>query len=341
MTAGIESVESARISVETREAVRRFIRTGSIFLALAILWTGLAFASPYFFTQQNILNILLQSSTVGILAAGVTVVLIAGEIDISVASVQALAATVAATVIITHGGSVVLGIAAGIAVAILCGSVNGYVTIYARVPSFIVTLAMLGIAQGAAFLVTGGQAIGEFPRAYTVIGQGKIGPIPVPVIIAGGVYLLLHLLLAQTAFGVNIYAIGGSRNASRLVGLRVERTIMAVFVLCGALAGLSGLILSARLDAAHGSFGASDLLDAIAAVVIGGTSLFGGSGTVVGTLGGVIIISTIRNGLVLLNVEAFWTQVVVGVVILAAVMLDQVFKGELAFRDLVPGLRHG
>jgi len=341
VTAGIESVESARISVETREAVRRFIRTGSIFLALAILWTGLAFASPYFFTQQNILNILLQSSTVGILAAGVTVVLIAGEIDISVASVQALAATVAATVIITHGGSVVLGMAAGIAVAILCGSVNGYVTIYARVPSFIVTLAMLGIAQGAAFLVTGGQAIGEFPRAYTVIGQGKIGPIPVPVIIAGGVYLLLHLLLAQTAFGVNIYAIGGSRNASRLVGLRVERTIMAVFVLCGALAGLSGLILSARLDAAHGSFGASDLLDAIAAVVIGGTSLFGGSGTVVGTLGGVIIISTIRNGLVLLNVEAFWTQVVVGVVILAAVMLDQVFKGELAFRDLVPGLRHG
>jgi len=341
VTAGIESVESARISVETREAVRRFIRTGSIFLALAILWTGLAFSSPYFFTQQNILNILLQSSTVGILAAGVTVVLIAGEIDISVASVQALAATVAATVIITHGGSVVLGIAAGIAVAILCGSVNGYVTIYARVPSFIVTLAMLGIAQGAAFLVTGGQAIGEFPRAYTVIGQGKIGPIPVPVIIAGGVYLLLHLLLAQTAFGVNIYAIGGSRNASRLVGLRVERTIMAVFVLCGALAGLSGLILSARLDAAHGSFGASDLLDAIAAVVIGGTSLFGGSGTVVGTLGGVIIISTIRNGLVLLNVEAFWTQVVVGVVILAAVMLDQVFKGELAFRDLVPGLRHG
>lgn len=341
MTAGIESVESARISVETREAVRRFIRTGSIFLALAILWTGLAFASPYFFTQQNILNILLQSSTVGILAAGVTVVLIAGEIDISVASVQALAATVAATVIITHGGSVVLGIAAGIAVAILCGSVNGYVTIYARVPSFIVTLAMLGIAQGAAFLVTGGQAIGEFPRAYTVIGQGKVGPIPVPVIIAGVVYLLLHLLLAQTAFGVNIYAIGGSRNASRLVGLRVERTIMAVFVLCGALAGLSGLILSARLDAAHGSFGASDLLDAIAAVVIGGTSLFGGSGTVVGTLGGVIIISTIRNGLVLLNVEAFWTQVVVGVVILAAVMLDQVFKGELAFRDLVPGLRHG
>jgi len=341
VTAGIESVESARISVETREAVRRFIRTGSIFLALAILWTGLAFASPYFFTQQNILNILLQSSTVGILAAGVTVVLIAGEIDISVASVQALAATVAATVIITHGGSVVLGIAAGIAVAILCGSVNGYVTIYARVPSFIVTLAMLGIAQGAAFLVTGGQAIGEFPRAYTVIGQGKVGPIPVPVIIAGVVYLLLHLLLAQTAFGVNIYAIGGSRNASRLVGLRVERTIMAVFVLCGALAGLSGLILSARLDAAHGSFGASDLLDAIAAVVIGGTSLFGGSGTVVGTLGGVIIISTIRNGLVLLNVEAFWTQVVVGVVILAAVMLDQVFKGELAFRDLVPGLRHG
>lgn len=335
MTAATESV---RTGIETREAIRRLVRTGSIFIGIAILWTILAFASPYFFTQQNLLNILLQSSTVGILAAGVTLVLIAGEIDISVASVQALAATVAATVIITHGGPVVLGMAAGILVAVLAAVVNGYATVYARTPSFIVTLAMLGIAQGAAFLMTGGQSIGEFPRAYTVIGQGKVGPVPVPVIIAGSVYLVLHLLLSQTKFGVNVYAIGGSRNASRLVGLRVERMIMAVFVICGALAGLSGLILSARLDAAHGSFGASDLLDAIAAVVIGGTSLFGGSGSVVGTLGGVIIISTIRNGLVLLNVEAFWTQVVVGVVILVAVMLDQVFKGELTFRDLVPGL---
>lgn len=334
MTAATESVRA----IETREAIRRLVRTGSIFIGIAIIWTILAFASPYFFTQQNLLNILLQSSTVGILAAGVTLVLIAGEIDISVASVQALAATVAATVIITHGGPVVLGMATGITVAVLAGVVNGYATIYARVPSFIATLAMLGIAQGAAFLITGGQAIGEFPHAYTVIGQGKVGPVPVPVIIAGSVYIVLHLLLSQTSFGVNVYAIGGSRNASRLVGLRVDRTIMAVFVICGGLAGLSGLILSARLDAAHGSFGASDLLDAIAAVVIGGTSLFGGSGNVIGTLGGVIIISTIRNGLVLLNVEAFWTQVVVGVVILVAVMLDQVFKGELTFRDLVPGL---
>lgn len=332
---------TGRTSAETREAVRRFLRTGSIFIALGLLWTVLAFKSEYFLTQQNLLNILLQSSTVGILAAGVTLVLIAGEIDISVASVQALAATVAATVIITRGGSVAFGIAAGIFVAVLAGAVNGYMTIYARIPSFIVTLAVLGIAQGAAFLVTSGQAIGEFPHAYGVLGQGKVGPVPVPVIIAGVVYLVLHVLLSQTPFGVNVYAVGGSRNASRLVGLRVERTIMTVFVISGALAGLSGIILSARLDAAHGSFGASDLLDAVAAVVIGGTSLFGGSGNVIGTLGGVVIISTIRNGLVLLNVEAFWTQVVVGVVILVAVMLDQLLKGELAFRDLVPGLRRG
>jgi ribose/xylose/arabinose/galactoside ABC-type transport system permease subunit len=337
-TAGYEAV---RTGAETRDALRRFLRAGSIFLALAILWTGLAFASPYFFTQQNLLNILLQSSTVGILAAGVTVVLIAGEIDISIASVQALSATVAATLIITHGGPVALGMAAGVAVATLAGAVNGYTTVYARIPSFVVTLATLGIAQGAALLVTGGDSVGGFPHAYTVLGQGKVGPVPVPVIIAGTVYLLLHLLLSQTSFGVNVYAVGGSRNASRLVGLRIERTIMSVFVISGALAGLSGLILSARLDAAHGTFGASDLLDAVAAVVIGGTSLFGGSGNVIGTLAGVIIISTIRNGLVLLNVEAFWTQVVVGIVILVAVMLDQIFKGELTFRDLVPGLARG
>jgi ribose/xylose/arabinose/galactoside ABC-type transport system permease subunit len=330
--------ESPTAGAQTRDALRRYLRAGSIFVALAILWTALSFATPYFLTQVNILNILLQSSTVGILAAGVTVVLIAGEIDISVASVQALSGTVAASLIITHGNSVWLGMAAGVAVATLAGVVNGYATVYARIPSFIVTLAMLGIAQGAAFLVTGGLSVGQFPSDFTVLGQGKVGPVPVPVIIAGVVYLLLHVLLSQTSFGVDVYAVGGSRNASRLVGLRVERTIMAVFMLSGALAGLAGLILSARLDAAHGSFGASDLLDAVAAVVIGGTSLFGGSGNVIGTLGGVVIISTIRNGLVLLNVEAFWTQVVVGVVILVAVMLDQVFKGELTWRDLVPGL---
>jgi ribose transport system permease protein len=333
--------EAARPSGVAREGLKRVVRTGSIFIALGVLWVVMAFASPYFFTQVNILNILLQSSTVSILALGITIVLIAGEIDISVASVQALAATVAATVIVTHSGSVALGILAGIGVATLAGGFNGYFTVYGRIPSFIVTLAMLGIAQGAAFLITSGQAIGEFPHAYEVIGQGKVGPVPVPVIIAGCLYLVFHLVLTQTPFGMNIYAVGGSRNASRLVGLRIERTIVAVFLLSGALAGIAGIILSSRLDAAHGSFGASDMLDAVAAVVIGGTSLFGGSGSVIGTLGGVIIISTIRNGLVLLNVESFWTQVVVGAVILLAVMLDQVLKGELKPRDLVPGLRHG
>jgi ribose transport system permease protein len=333
--------EVARTSAVSREALVRTLRTGSIFIALAVLWVVMAFASPYFFTQTNILNILLQSSTVSILALGITVVLIAGEIDISVASVQALSATVAATVIVTHGGPVFLGILAGIAVATLAGAVSGYFTVFARIPSFIVTLAMLGIAQGTAFLITSGQAVGEFAHSYGVLGQGKVGPVPVPVIIAGCLYLAFYLILSQTPFGMNVYAVGGSRNASRLSGLRIERTVVAVFLISGALAGISGIILSARLDAAHGSFGASDMLDAVAAVVIGGTSLFGGSGSVLGTLGGVIIISTIRNGLVLLNVEAFWTQVVVGAVILLAVMLDQVLKGELTARDLVPGLRRG
>jgi ribose transport system permease protein len=323
----VDAVESTRAAkrLERRDAFRRLVRSGGIFVALALLWIGLSFASPYFFTQQNILNILLQSSTVGILAAGVTLVLIAGEIDISVASVQALAATVAASLIILHDRPVAVGIALGLGVGVLCGLVNGYATIYARVPSFIVTLAMLGIAQGAAFLVTNGLAVGEFPSAYTSLGQGKVGAVPVPVIITAAVYLILYLVLSQTRFGLNVYAVGGSRSASRLAGLRNERTLMATFVISGALAGLAGLILSARLDA-------------IAAVVIGGTSLFGGSGSVIGTAGGVLIIGTIRNGLVLLNVEAFWTQVVVGAVVLIAVLLDQLVKGELAPRDLVPGL---
>ena len=313
---------------------RRIIRSGSIFIVLGLLWLGLSFASPYFFTGQNIRNIFLQSSTIGILALGVTVVLIAGEIDISIASVQALSGVVAGALIVLDGLPFWLGIAAGIGAGVLAGLVNSYMTLFARIPSFIATLAMLGIAQGVAYVITGAIEVDGFPTEYDYLGTGRVGEVPVPVLIAVGVYVAAYLLLSQTRTGVDMYAVGGSRRASRLVGLRIEKTVTLAFVISGGLAGLAGILLSARLDAAQGNFGSTDLLSAIAAVVIGGTSLFGGSGSVVGTAAGVLIITTIDDGLVLLHVETFWTQIVVGGVILMAVIIDQLAKGELKLKNL-------
>jgi ribose/xylose/arabinose/galactoside ABC-type transport system permease subunit len=319
--------------------LRRTLRSGSIFFVLAVLWIALALTTPHFFTEDNFRNIFLQSSTIGILALGVTIVLIAGEIDISIASVQALAGVVAASVVITHGLPFWVGIIAGIGVGCLVGLVNGYLTLFVGIPSFIATLAMLGIAQGIAFVMTDALTIYDFPGGYEYLGTARVGAVPVPVIIAAGAYLAAYLLLAKTRFGVEVYAVGGSRRAARLVGLHVERTIMTTFVISGFLAGLAGILLSARLDAAQGNFGSTDLLGAVAAVVIGGTSLFGGSGSVLGTAAGVLIISTIDNALVLRNVESFWTQIVVGGVIIFAVTLDRLAKGELSLKNLT--LREG
>ena len=333
---GVSTVDAAGHGRPRRDfgLVRRMIQSGSTFVVLGLLWLGLSFASPYFFTGQNIRNIFLQSSTIGILALGITVVLIAGEIDISVASVQALAGVVAGALIVLDGLPYWLGIAAGIGSGVLAGLVNSYMTLFARIPSFIATLAMLGIAQGVAYVITGAIEVDGFPGGYDYLGTGRVGQVPVPVIIAVAAYVAAWLLLSQTRTGVDMYAVGGSRKASRLVGLRIERTVTLAFVISGGLAGLAGILLSARLDAAQGNFGSTDLLSAVAAVVIGGTSLFGGSGSVVGTAAGVLIISTIDDGLVLLHVETFWTQIVVGGVILMAVIMDQLAKGELRLRHL-------
>ena len=326
-------------SAPTRQRVSRYLRLGGIFFALGLIWLGFALASPYFLTTTNILNVLLQASTIAVIAAGSTIVLITAEIDLSVGSVEALSGSVAAVMIITQGVPVGVGIAIGLGVGLLAGMINGYVTVYWRAPSFIVTLAMLGIAHGTALLMTGGYPVAGFPGSYDYIGQGEVGPIPVPVIIAGAIYLILYLLLKKTRFGVELYATGGGRRAAELAGVRTGRVVFTAFAISGLLAGLGGLILSSRLDAGHGEIGTGDLLDAIAAVVIGGTSLMGGIGTVIGTLVGVLIITSIRNGLVLLNVQAFWQEIVVGGIILVAVLIDQLAKRQIRLGEVVPKFR--
>ena len=313
-------------AARTSDQLARSLRVVGILIALAGVWLYFSLKSEYFFTQSNIFNILLQASNVGIIAAGLTVVMIAGEIDLSIGSLEALAGSVAAIVIIRHGQSVWLGIVAGVAATVLAGVVSGFLTSKLKVVSFISTLAMLGIAQGIAFLLTNGQAVAGFPSPYDKIGTSDIRGFPGAVVIAIVVFLALHVMLTRTKLGIQIYAVGGNAQSAAYAGIHVGRVKLIALAISGLTAGVGGLIVSSRLDAGNGLFGAGDLLGAVAAVVIGGTSLFGGIGTVVGTAIGVVMIATINNGLVLLNIPDFWQQIVVGSIIIGAMVLDQLAK---------------
>jgi len=313
--------------------LRRYLRTGGLLLALIAIGAYFTFRSEFFLTVDNLYGILLQSANIGIIAAGLTVVLIAAEIDLSIGSLEALAGAVAAVVIINHGFPTWLGIAAGLASGVLAGFVSGMFTWKLKVVSFISTLAMLGVAQGIAFLLTNGEAVAGFPTAFTDIGQATIGNgFPVAVLIAIGVFVALHLMLTRTKLGLHIYAVGGNAESAALSGIKPGRIKLITLVICGVCGAIAGLIISARLDAGNGLFGAQDLLPAVAAVVIGGTSLFGGVGTVVGTAIGVLMITTINNGMVLLNIPDFWQLIVVGCLILGAMVLDQITKSAAKMR---------
>ncbi len=307
----------------------RFHRLTGLVLALLIIGLIFTLKSPFFLTQKNLYNILLQASNVSIIAAGLTVVMIAGEIDLAIGSLEALGGAVAAVVIIRAGVPAALGVAIALLATVFAGLVSGFITAKLRVVSFISTLAMLGIAQGVAFLLTNGQAVARFPASYRAIGTGTIAGFPGAAVLAIGVFVVLHLLLTQTRLGVHIYAVGGNTESAALAGIKPGRIKLIVLMASGLTAGIGGLILSARLDAGNGLFGAGDLLGAVAAVVIGGTSLFGGSGHVPGTVVGVLIIATINNGMVLLNIPDFWQQIVIGCIIVASMVVDQLAKAGL------------
>lgn len=302
-------------------------------VALGLIWLFFSLKSEYFLTSENIFNIFLQASNVGIIAAGLTIVLIAAEIDLSIGSLQALSGSVAAVVIIQHGYSIWLGIAAGLGAAVLAGLISGILTWKLKIVSFISTLAMLGIAQGCAFLLTNGTAIAGFGETYALIGTYTYRGFPGAALIAIVVFVVLHLLLTQTKLGIHIYAVGGNAEAAEFAGIKSGRVKLTTLMISGLTAGIGGLILSSRLDAGNGLFGANDLLAAVAAVVIGGTSLFGGVGSVVGTAIGVVMIASINDGLILLNIPDFWQQIVIGCIIVGAMAVDQLTKAaRLAIR---------
>ncbi len=302
-------------------------------LALVMLCIALSILTDKFFTADNGLNVLRQIAVNICISTGMTLIVLTGGIDLSVGSVLALCAAVTAGLfkggieipaINLFVGFTFLGaVLGGIILGFLLGWFNGFTITRFKVPPFVATLAMLTIARGFTMLYTKGHPISNLGRRFAFIGSGSFLGIPIPVWIAIVVVSLAALITRKTKFGRYIYAIGGNEQAAKLSGINISRVKIWVYAMAGGLAALAGIIVTARLDSAQPNAGISYELDAIAAVVIGGTSLSGGKGSVWGTVMGAIIIGVLNNGLVLLNVSPFWQQVVKGAVILLAVIIDK------------------
>jgi ribose transport system permease protein len=266
--------------------------------------------------------LLRQASFNAIMAAGVSVVIITAGIDLSIGSVWALSSVVMAFVCVNKGLAWTLSVLIGLAVGLACGIINGWGVTLLRIPPFVATLGMMSIARGLAEVITGGFQISGLPDAFQWWGQGDIFGVPVPVIVAVGVIVLTWALLRFTRLGRYIYAVGGNEAAAHLSGVPVNIVKLFAYAYCGTLAALAGLLATARMGSVRPSDALGYELDAIAASVIGGISLMGGQGSVLGTAIGAALIGVLRNGMVLLDVSAFWQKVVIGVVIIIAVALD-------------------
>jgi ribose transport system permease protein len=290
--------------------------------ALVVLVLVLSLISPHFFTFQNLMNVLRQASLQFILSAGLTLVILTAGIDLSVGAVLGLTACLGASLIVA--GHTELGIAAALAVGLACGLANGMLVTKLRIPAFIATYGMLWIAHGLTYVFMKGEVIHGFDKSFRFIGAGYAGPIPAPVVAAALLLGLLYVLLHHTRLGRAIYAIGGNPVAARLSGMPVDRYLVIVYGLSGLLAAFAGLVVIARVNAADPGTGEELLLAAIAAVCLGGTSLFGGQGGIGGTVVGSLILALVINGMNLLNVSTFWQAGGMGLIVLAAVFADQV-----------------
>lgn len=305
-----------------RTAAREILRRYGIFFAFILLMIALTFLSDSFLTVSNMLNIARQVSINAIIAAGMTFVILTFGIDLSVGSVLAFSGAIIAG-LLAAGRPLVVGIGGGLLVGAVMGLINGVVITRGGVQPFIATLAMLTIGRGATLVYTDGRPITGLPEAFVWLGAGEIARIPVPVVIMALVFAASYVILTRTVFGRYVYAIGGNEEAARLSGVNVGFYKTLAYVIAGVLSALSGVILTARLNSAQPTAGMGYELDAIAAVVLGGTTLAGGEGSITGTLLGAFIIGVLNNGLNLLNVNPFYQQVVKGLVILLAVLLDR------------------
>jgi ribose/xylose/arabinose/galactoside ABC-type transport system permease subunit len=314
---------------ETRrsENIREFLQRYGLIFSFLLLCLALTILSDRFLTVDNFVNIFRQSTINGIIAVGMTLVILTAGIDLSVGSILALSSVMAAYML-QSGMPVPAAILVGLAVGAACGLVNGITITRASVPPFVATLGMMTIARGLSLVFTGGKPITGLPDAFRFIGTGSIGPIPTPIVIAAATFIIGYVMLTRTSLGQFIYAIGNNPVAARYAGISVGMNITFVYVVSGLLSALAGMILIARLDSAQPTAGLAFEFDAIAAVVVGGTSFAGGQGGLGGTLIGVLIIAVLNNGLNLLNISSFYQPVVSGIVIALALLLHRAVGRE-------------
>lgn len=301
----------------------------SLIILSLLIWTQ----QDVFMSSGNWLNIARQASFNAILGIGMTFVILTGGVDLSVGSIVAVSSVVGGMLIINQGWSMWPAVVAMLLAGGLCGLANGLIITLGRIPPFIVTLGTMQVFRGLALQLTNGQPIFDITKVqpeFDIWGTRNFGGIPSPVIITAVVFVIGYLILRYTRLGLYTYAIGGNEQATRFSGVKINRYKLSVYVLMGLSAGIAGVMLTSRLNSAQPNVANGAELDAIAAVVIGGTSLFGGEGTIVGTIIGALLMAVIRNGLTLMHVTAFYQQIVIGAVIILAVLIDRLRRGAAA-----------
>ncbi|MDK0649075.1 ribose ABC transporter permease [Clostridium perfringens] len=291
-------------------------------IGLVLLCIVITIVTPNFLSVSNITNVFTQVSVNAIIAIGMTFVILTGGIDLSVGSTLAISSAVGAS-IVKSTGNLFLAIIVAAVIGIAVGLINGLLVSKGKLQAFIVTLATMTIFRGATLVFTDGTPISKLPEAFVKIGNGKLGFMPIPVIITIIIAIIAVYALSQTRFGRYLYALGGNEDASRLSGINTDKIKTLVYVVSGFASAIAGVIITSRIGSASPNAGTGFELDAIAAVVIGGTSLAGGEGTITGTLIGALIIGVLNNGLNLMNVSPFYQSIVKGLVILIAVLLDK------------------
>lgn len=292
------------------------------FLVLCVFLSVFPKTSGSFFTRQNIFNVLRQISTNLFLACGMTMVIILGGIDLSVGSIIALSGCISSGCVARYNLPLPIALLMGLLVGLLVGMFNGAVISKTTIPAFIVTLATMNIAKGLAYVYTGGSPVRVVTKEWQFLGAGYVGIFPTPVVILVIVLIITAIIMNKTKMGRHMYAVGGNQQAAEFSGIKVEKVKFFVHAFSGLMAGLAGIVLASRMYSGQPTAGDGAEMDAIAAVVVGGTSMAGGSGKIGGTIIGGLIIGVLNNGLNLLNVNSFWQYVVKGVVILLAVFLD-------------------
>jgi ribose transport system permease protein len=323
------SAAAGRLPTGVRSRLNDIVSQLAAAAGLIVVCIALAIASPYFLTSNNLFNVCVQIAVVAILAVGQTMVILTAGIDLSVGSVAGLSGVVGCMAMSNWGMPMILGIVVGILIGAGAGVVNGGLVTRAGLPPFIATLGMMGVARGLTFIVSGAVAIYGLPGSFRNVGEGQIGPIPLPLLYLIVIAIAGHMVLSRTRLGRYTYAIGSNKDAARLSGIPINKVLVSVYVISGALAGLGGMIAASRVHSGQPNYGVGLELDVIAACVIGGSSLFGGQGTIGGTLIGAFLMGVIRDGAVLLNITQYYQQVVIGVIIWAAVYWDQIRRRRL------------